>query len=210
MRLQRLFTTRQCPRLYYLPTTCWSQANASCIHPTRPNTHSCANRYRPLTTSSLGLHLRSPSPGVIMARTGGTSSNTNIRINRPHPQNAAQRARTYSQSQSRRSSVYRTSIHSSSTTLHLSWLFRSNLPPRRGMPIPADIQKRTFFGVGEIIGVLANVSSTTIYFLPRSHEPSQAIGNTSLLDGVQEDVGGNEERAGRSSGAGSTQPQRVK
>ncbi|KAI0685181.1 hypothetical protein BC835DRAFT_1290862 [Cytidiella melzeri] len=56
--------------------------------------------------------------------------------------------------------MYRTSIHSSSPTLHLSWLFRSNLPPRRGMPSPGDIQKRTFFGVGEIIGVLANPAET--------------------------------------------------
>lgn len=137
----------------------------SASHPTRLTTQSCTNRYRPLHTSSPVLHLLSPSPGVIMARTGGTpSNNNNTRINRPHQQNAAQRARTYSQSQSRRSSVYRTSIHSSSTTLHLSWLFRSNLPPRRGMPITADVQKRHFFGVGEIIGVLANVSAVMAGF----------------------------------------------
>ncbi|KAI0088232.1 hypothetical protein BDY19DRAFT_891595 [Irpex rosettiformis] len=96
-----------------------------------------------------------------MARTGGTSSNAN-RANRPHQQNPTQRARTYSQSQSRRSSMYRASMHSSSTqaTLHLSWLLRSNLPPRRGMQSPLDVQKRHFFGVGEIIGVLANPAET--------------------------------------------------
>jgi hypothetical protein len=113
-----------------------------------------------------------PSPPVLhsspcatgdMARTGSTSLNNN-RVNRPSHQNATQRVRTYSQTQSRRSSMYRASIHSSSTTLHLSWLLRSNLPPRRGMPLPGDVQKRHFFGVGEIIGVLANVCDPVNWF----------------------------------------------
>ncbi len=42
-------------------------------------------------------------------------------------------------------------------TLQLHWLFRSNIPRRRGMPMPTDVRKRNFFGIGEIIGVLANV-----------------------------------------------------
>ena len=43
------------------------------------------------------------------------------------------------------------------TSIQLHWLFRSNIPRRRGMPMPTDVRKRNFFGIGEIIGVLANV-----------------------------------------------------
>ena len=113
---------------------------------------SLAGRYRPPSSSS---HLAS----LLMARVQPTASSSNTRLSRPHP-TTAQRARTYSQSQSRRSSVYRTSLHGSSatTSLHLSWLVRTSIPPRRGMVLPNDVQKRHFFGLGEIIGVLANVS----------------------------------------------------
>ncbi|KAI0718554.1 hypothetical protein C8T65DRAFT_762698 [Cerioporus squamosus] len=45
-------------------------------------------------------------------------------------------------------------------TLQLHWLFRSNIPRRRGMPMPTDVRKRNFFGIGEIIGVLANPAET--------------------------------------------------
>ena len=123
---------------------------------TTTSTHQVAYCYRHLSSSSRVRYCISPSPlNSIMTRTGGTSANTRVK---PHHQGAAQRVRTYSQTQSRRSSVYRTSIHGSSTTLHLSWLFRSNIPPRRGLPLPNDVQKRNIFGMGEIIGVLANVS----------------------------------------------------
>ena len=160
MRPQRLFATWQCSPLYYLPTPAGFRLTHSASHPTRLSTQTRTNRYRPFSTSSPVLHLLSPSQGVIMARTGGpSSSSNNTRINRPHQQNAAQRARTYSQTQSRRSSVYRTSLHGSSTsaTLQFSWLLRSNISPRRGMSLPGEVQKRHIFGIGEIIGVLANV-----------------------------------------------------
>ena len=89
-----------------------------------------------------------------MARTGSTHPNT--RLNRQPQQAPAQRARTYSHS--RRSSVYRTSLHGSpSATGQLSWLVHSNLSPRRGMSLPNEVQKRHIFGLGEIIGVIANV-----------------------------------------------------
>ena len=39
------------------------------------------------------------------------------------------------------------------------WLFRSNIPRRRTSYLSPDIRKRNFFGMGEIIGVLTNVSS---------------------------------------------------
>ncbi|KAI0795527.1 hypothetical protein C8Q75DRAFT_712191 [Abortiporus biennis] len=91
-----------------------------------------------------------------MARTNNTLSNGNTaRVARPHLQTTLQRARTYSQSQSRRSS-----LHGSPTAIQLSWFFRSNIPRRRGHPLPTDVQKRNFFGMGEIIGVLANPSET--------------------------------------------------
>ena len=111
--------------------------------------------YRSISTLTPGIHLAYPSSS--MARTGGTQSNG--RLNRPHYHSSAQRARTYSQSQSRRSSVYRTSLHGSPTsaTLQFSWLLRSNISPRRGMSLPGEVQKRHIFGIGEIISVLANV-----------------------------------------------------
>ena len=141
------------------------------------------NSYHPLPPA---LHLLSFSASTDMARTGGTSSNAN-RPNRPHPQNPTQRARTFSQSQSRRSSMYRASIHSSSTqaTLHLSWLLRSNLPPRRGMQSPLDVQKRRFFGVGEIIGVLANVCIILLERIYSTHLLDPARRNPSLPFGVE-------------------------
>ncbi|KAI5116016.1 hypothetical protein M0805_004387 [Coniferiporia weirii] len=40
-----------------------------------------------------------------------------------------------------------------------SWIFRTNLPPRRGMPLP-PVQKRNFFGFGEVLSVLTNPGET--------------------------------------------------
>ncbi|EKM56706.1 uncharacterized protein PHACADRAFT_141576 [Phanerochaete carnosa HHB-10118-sp] len=122
---------------------------------------SCMQRaYRTLSTSTGSFHLASSSTG--MTRTPGAHAPNGI-LHRHNSQAPVQRARTYSQSQSRRASVYRTSIHGSSTsaTVHLSWLFRSNVSPRRsGMRLSGDVQKRYFSGIGEIISVLANPSET--------------------------------------------------
>ena len=120
-------------------------------------------QHRTLSTAAVAFHLLPPSrisstPG--MARTGST--HTNGRLSRSPQQSTVQRARTYSHSH--RSSVYRTSFHGSATaTSQLSWLFRSNIPPRRGMSLPNEVQKRHLFGLGEIIGVIANVRVT--YFI---------------------------------------------
>ncbi|KAH9942044.1 hypothetical protein B0H21DRAFT_751367 [Amylocystis lapponica] len=98
------------------------------------------------------------SPGDCAARASSTldtiptSSKSMASMQAPTP-----RTRTYSYSQSRRQSLHAVG---SATTLHLHWLFRSNIPRRRGMPLPADINKRNFFGIGEILGVLANPSET--------------------------------------------------
>ena len=162
MRLQRLsnkcslMATSSACKLYALaccrrlsshpyPTICLPRAP-----------HLGAHCYRHLSTTSVRYSISPSSSSSIMTRTGCTSANT--RINRPH--NTTQRVRTYSQTQSRRSSMYRTSVHGSTTTLHLSWLFRTNVPPRRGHSLPSGVQKRSIFGMGEIIGVLANVSLT--------------------------------------------------
>jgi len=47
----------------------------------------------------------------------------------------------------------------------IHWLFRSNIPRRRTSYITPDVRKRNFFGMGEILGVIANVccSSTPSY-----------------------------------------------
>ena len=41
------------------------------------------------------------------------------------------------------------------------WLFRSNIPRRRTSYLPPDINKRNFFGMGEIITVHASVKFTS-------------------------------------------------
>ncbi|KAL1939416.1 hypothetical protein VTO73DRAFT_9972 [Trametes versicolor] len=68
------------------------------------------------------------------------------------------RAHALSPPASRRQSVHATL--GQGTPIQLHWLFRSTIPRRRGMPMPTDVRKRNFFGVGEIIGVLANPSET--------------------------------------------------
>ena len=44
------------------------------------------------------------------------------------------------------------------------WLFRSNIPRRRTSYIPPDIRQQNLFGMGEIIGVLTNVSAKSSMF----------------------------------------------
>ncbi|KZT00177.1 uncharacterized protein LAESUDRAFT_739719 [Laetiporus sulphureus 93-53] len=92
-----------------------------------------------------------------MARTS-TSSQQHT-INGLHSPSTRPRPRTYSRA---RPSSYRQSLHTVAPTakLHIHWLFRSNIPRRRGMPMPTDPNKRNFFGIGEILGVLANPSQT--------------------------------------------------
>lgn len=91
------------------------------------------------------------------------------------------------------------------TAVQLHWLFRSNIPRRRGMPMPNDVRKRNFFGIGEIIGVLANVRIVVISsaFYPRRQsarcliaplapfdDTHAAFRNASLTHRVQEDARG--------------------
>ena len=90
---------------------------------------------------------------VSMARRTVSSSNNNAALTRPGP---TPRTHALSPPASRRQSLY---TIGEGTSIQLHWLFRSNIPRRRGMPMPNDVRKRNFFGIGEIIGVLVNVRS---------------------------------------------------
>ncbi|KZT22286.1 hypothetical protein NEOLEDRAFT_666254 [Neolentinus lepideus HHB14362 ss-1] len=72
---------------------------------------------------------------------------------------------------------------SSGVSMH--WLFRSNIPRRRGQPLPNDVRKRNFFGLGEIISVITNPAETV-----RSLTESKR-----LLEEARREVSENRERA---------------
>lgn len=61
----------------------------------------------------------------------------------------------------RRSTQY--TSHQTIGSMH--WLFRTNIPRRRSSYYPPDVRKRNFFGIGEIVGVLANVRSNRCFRL---------------------------------------------
>ncbi|KDR77131.1 hypothetical protein GALMADRAFT_66299 [Galerina marginata CBS 339.88] len=67
----------------------------------------------------------------------------------------------------------------------IHWLFRSNIPRRRTSYISVDIQKRNFFGMGEILGVLTNPAETV-----RSLTESKR-----LLDDARREINENKERS---------------
>lgn len=46
----------------------------------------------------------------------------------------------------------------------MQWLFRSNIPRHRRSFLGPDIQKRNFFGMGEVLSVLANVRHLFLHF----------------------------------------------
>ncbi|KAH9916916.1 uncharacterized protein B0H18DRAFT_938883 [Fomitopsis serialis] len=93
-----------------------------------------------------------------MARRDGTA-NQQQTINSLQSPTPRPRPRAYASSPP---SSRRQSLHTLGPTarLHVQWLFRSNIPHRRGMPLPVDVKKRNFFGIGDILGVLANPSET--------------------------------------------------
>ena len=109
---------------------------------------------RAISPSSIALCAReSPDITYMPSRhSNNTTATTAVVRNAPGP---TPRMRALSPPASRRQSMY---AMSDGTTIQLHWLFRSNIPRRRGMPLPNDVRKRNFFGFGEIIGVLANVS----------------------------------------------------
>ncbi|TFK53100.1 hypothetical protein OE88DRAFT_1627094 [Heliocybe sulcata] len=64
-------------------------------------------------------------------------------------------------------------------------MFRSNIPRRRGQPLPNDVRKRNFFGLGEIISVITNPAETV-----RSLTESRR-----LLEEARQEIVENRERA---------------
>ncbi|KAJ7507182.1 hypothetical protein B0H11DRAFT_1970618 [Mycena galericulata] len=71
------------------------------------------------------------------------------------------------------------------SSIPVHWFFRSNIPRRRTSFLPADMQKRNFFGLGEIVGVLANPAETV-----RSLTESKR-----LLDEARREISENKERS---------------
>ncbi|KAF9467176.1 hypothetical protein BDZ94DRAFT_1186225 [Collybia nuda] len=67
----------------------------------------------------------------------------------------------------------------------IHWLFRTNIPRRRSSFLPPEIQKRNFFGMGEIVGVLTNPGETV-----RSLTESKR-----LLDEARREISENKERS---------------
>ncbi|KAE9390639.1 hypothetical protein BT96DRAFT_833178 [Gymnopus androsaceus JB14] len=67
----------------------------------------------------------------------------------------------------------------------MHWLFRTNIPRRRSSYYPPDVRKRNFFGIGEIVGVLANPAETV-----RSLTESKR-----LLDEARQEINENRERS---------------
>ncbi|KAJ7291267.1 hypothetical protein C8J57DRAFT_1272083 [Mycena rebaudengoi] len=61
----------------------------------------------------------------------------------------------------------------SNQTIPIQWFFRSNIPRRRTSFLPADMQKRNFFGLGEIVGVLSNPAETARREISENKERSQ-------------------------------------
>ncbi len=56
----------------------------------------------------------------------------------------------------------------------VAWIFRTNIPLRRGLPLPGgkDVQRRNFFGIGEVLSVLANVSNFFFLFFSAQRNKS--------------------------------------
>ena len=118
--------------------------------------HAC---YRLTSYPSLTFYLYLSSPSFLrcdrMARTDGAAAQPQISsLQSPTPR-PRPRAHVSSPPPSRRQSLH---TLGPTARLHVQWLFRSNIPHRRGMPLPVDVHKRNFFGIGEILSVLANVS----------------------------------------------------
>ena len=111
------------------------------------------------STPSISSLISRGSFGDMARRTTNNSGNTVLARPGPTP-----RTHALSPPASRRTSMYTTI--GDGGTLQLHWLFRSNIPRRRGMPMPTDVRKRNFFGIGEIIGVLANVRISLISSKP--------------------------------------------
>ena len=59
-------------------------------------------------------------------------------------------------SHAKKQKIHQSKKRSRSLGDSLAWLFRTNLPPRRGAPLENE-KKREWFGLGEVLEVIANV-----------------------------------------------------
>lgn len=150
------------PKLHYLGATSALTSSISHISSLpRPSSFHILHLL-PGATSAVSafssLSNRGSSDTMSRRTTNNNGNNVLARPAGPTP-----RTRALSPPASRRTSVYTTIGEGGTVQLH--WLFRSNIPRRRGMPMPTDVRKRNFFGIGEIIGVLANVRITIIIII---------------------------------------------
>ncbi|KAF9781291.1 hypothetical protein BJ322DRAFT_1010829 [Thelephora terrestris] len=83
-----------------------------------------------------------------MRRSSTTASSSRQKTARPSLESPTLRPSTSSRSRAHREGF---SYH---------WIFRSNIPKRRSLLLTNDIQKRNFFGMGEVFGVLVNPGQT--------------------------------------------------
>ena len=116
------------------------------------------------------LHHTLLFPPPAMKRNSTTSSSRR-RADRPSPSLESPTLQPSTSSRSR--------VHRDGFSYH--WIFRSNIPKRPSLLFPNEIQKRNFFGMGEVFGVLANVRllirpenipQTISYFTHSPHKPS--------------------------------------
>ena len=142
-----------------------------------PSLYSYAHLLRTLT-------LRSPPSAYItlqrpllhpMKRNSTTTTTTSSRRKTTRPSLESPTLQPSTSSRSR--------VHRDGFSYH--WIFRSNIPKRRSVLFPNEIQKRNFFGMGEVFGVLANVR---VFTLPEisfrsSHTPWTACTNPQISNG---------------------------
>lgn len=114
----------------------------------------CARRPRFLYLIIHTACVLSPSP-LLSSRTRTISTSNCITIR--NSSSYASRPMEPSTLRLRKSSQHLP--HSRVPSIH--WLFRTNIPRRRSSFLPPEIQKRNFFGMGEIVGVLTNVCSSS-------------------------------------------------
>lgn len=125
-----------------------------------------------------------------MRRSSTTASSSRQKTARPSLESPTLRASTSSRSR----------VHREGFSYH--WIFRSNIPKRRSLLLTNDIQKRNFFGMGEVFGVLVNVR---IFLRPRtslglSHASRTAWTNPQISDRSKESAGTDSHRVDGSQG----------
>ena len=130
-----------------------------------------------------------------MKRTSTPTSSSRRRAPRPSLESPTLRPSTSSRSR----------VHREGFSYH--WIFRSNIPKRRSLLLTNDIQKRNFFGMGEVFGVLVNVRVFIRSEMSRRppHAPRPAWTNPQIANRGQVVTGTDSQRADGSKGASTDQ-----